>query len=839
MTRSLPPTASNAFSASVDGRPRSQPTSSNEASSDGSVTLTSDSLGRHTIVATASRKLTKSISVQRSSRQLSRRTTSSRAANQNRILSPDAFARTSFTFIMNLTDTQQLLAGTVQRIVFPKMRSADGETDFRIFHLENEDGLVSVKGSAPALRTGTTVSCEGAWEQSAQFGLTFKANTIREVLPTSLNACERYLVDAKISGLGPKTAKLIVGAFRDKVFDVLDNTPERLADIKGVGRKTSERIAAGWQQRRAVHMVMMFLQAHGVHPSAAERVYFGMGGETVNVSVMLERLRQNPYSIADYSGIGFRTADELALSVGIDKESPIRIVAALSHALDIHSSKGHTMFRRDRAVATAASLIGIAPSLVDAALDEQMLQSSALERVLDGGIEYVVLSHLRSAEEKIAGNLRRLTTYGQSITRLGAPELVGPFFTCDGLQLDPTQENAVRIACTNPVVIITGRPGTGKTSATRAAIDIALGLGKRIACCAPTGLAAIRLGEAAGIEATTCHRLLGYGSPEPREPLDIDVLICDETSMMDTYLTANLLEAVPSGCVVILLGDVDQLPSVGPGNVLRDLIESQAFPVVRLSTIHRQESMIGRGLGIVDAAHAVIEGRMPPFNATDFRFVPAPTAAAAIDESETDDEKAATWVPVIVARMRDQGTPLDEIQILSPMNKGPLGVDNLNLVMQAAFNPPAGDKREITFRKATFREGDRVMQRKNDYDLGVVNGDIGYIRSIDPTAGIVCVAFSGERIVKFDRTRVLFSLAYATTIHKSQGSGFAKVIVAVTTGHAIMLNQNLVYTAITRAKTQCVLLGSRRATALAVRTKSNAARCTGLARMLEGMRRAA
>jgi exodeoxyribonuclease V alpha subunit len=734
----------------------------------------------------------------------------------------------------SISDRHETVTGTVMRIVFPKTRSADAETDFRIFHLQTEDDTFSVKGSASMLKTGSTVSCDGVWERHPQFGTTLKAMLITEVLPTSLGAIEAYLAKAHIAGLGPKTAKLLVSHFQENVFDILDRFPERLLEVKGIKQKTARAIIDGWQARRAVHTIMLFLQTHHVQPAMADKVYRRMGGEGITAEAIIDRIKRNPYIISDVRGIGFKTADEMAISLGISKDSPFRVIAGLAHTMDEQAASGHTMLPWATAIDKTSDLLAIDAQDVAAHVRDELLQSEELECFEVDGLEYVALSRLRRSEERISTNLERLKRFGQPIAHATSPVLRGPFMTADNCALDSSQEDAVQIGCTSPISIITGRPGTGKTSTMRAIIECALKLGKRVACCAPTGLAAIRLTESTGVRATTIHRLLGLGSQEKREgPLPVDLLVCDETSMMDSSIMALLLEALPNHCALILVGDVDQLPSVGPGNVLHDIIESDVFPVVRLTQIHRTKQKEGKGLGIVDGAHAVIEGTMPTFNDTDFRFIDAPREETLDDEDIVDEERTASWVPKIVKRMNELGTDSEDIQVLAPMRKGVLGVNNLNAVMQAAINPPSSTKPEIAFRGTTFRVGDRIMQRKNDYNLGVVNGDIGYIEAIDTEEGTLEVSFTGERVVKLEKSNLEHvSLSYASTIHQSQGSGFKEVIVPLTTAHYVMLNRNLLYTAITRAKLRCVLLGTKKALGVAVRTKSNSIRCTGLRQLL-------
>ena len=724
----------------------------------------------------------------------------------------------------NENDEKDTLTGKVLKILFPRAVT-DDDNGFRIFIVKNTKGEFAVKGIMPNLEEGMTIACEGAWELHKNHGRQMKATTLTERLPADLVAIKDYLVKAKI-GFGRVSAQRAVDAFGAEIFDILDREPERLSEIKGLKGKTLAKITSGWSEKRASHTIMLFLAENGVPPAMAHKVYKHMGGEGMSADGIIERLKANPYLIADVRGIGFLTADAMALKVGIPRESTKRACAAMVNVMrEAAGNNGHTLLPWSTAISAAAGLLKQPENAVESRVRIGLGESSHLQIVTHDGIQHVALSALRKAGERIAKELGRLVSFGTPLLKASSPLLEGPIKIKDGsVPLDESQAAAVRMACTNPVSIITGRPGTGKTSSMRAIIDIADRLGRRIVCCAPTGLAAVRLSEATGMEASTIHRVLGIGqNGKTKEKINVDLAVGDETSMVDIYLMADFLEALPAGTSVVFVGDIDQLPSVGPGNVLGDLIKSGVFPVSRLQKIHRQSAGNGKGDGIVEGAHAIIEGRVPDFNDTDFRFV-----------EQNDANKAAKWIPEIMKRMCTDGTTLDQIQVLSPMReRGPLSVANLNEVIQNVVNPKADGVDEITYHGGVFRVGDRVRQTKNDYELEIVNGDIGYIREIDVEDHSMLVAFTGERDVEIDSGDLEnLTRNFCGTIHSSQGSEFGKVVIALHDDHFVMLNRNLLYTAVTRAKEQCVIVGTRRALQIACRTQSNAIRCTDLADLL-------
>ena len=720
---------------------------------------------------------------------------------------------------------REILTGKVLKILFPRT-IAENDTGFRIFIIHSKQGEFCVKGIMPDLETGMTISCDGIWELHKQHGRQFKAFGIKELLPTNLSAIKEYLVKLKI-GIGQKKAEQMVDAFKTDIYEVLDSCPEKLLDLKGFKGKTYSKIIDGWSEKRASHAIMSFLSQHGVAASMAHKVYKHMGGEAMTSEGIINRLKANPYLISEIRGIGFKTADKMAMELGISLTSHQRTCSGLIHVLkEASGNNGHTILPFEIALKSTADLICQPIKETENRLRQSIKESTYVELFVQNNKEYLALTKLRRASERIAKELGRIYSFGTPLLHKNSTLLNGPFSTKNGLVvLDESQAAAVKIACTNPIAIITGRPGTGKTSSLRAIIDIANSLGKTIKCCAPTGLASVRLSESTGINATTIHRLLGISQGgKTKEKIEVDLLVIDEISMVGVFLMADLLEALPSSVSILIVGDVDQLPSVEAGNVLSDLIKSKIFPVARLTKIHRQSGGDGKGNGIVEGAHAVIEGKMPVFNDTDFRFI-----------EQTDANKAASWVPVIMSRMFESGTPYEQIQVLSPMREnGPLSVVNLNQVIQASLNPHDEDKVEINYRGTFFRTGDRIRQTKNKYLLGIVNGDIGYIKVIDIQDDNIIIGFTGEREVVLSKSEFEdIVLNFCGTIHSSQGSEFLKLIVAIHEDHYVMLNRNLLYTAITRAKEQCVIVGSKRALLIAIKTQSNAIRFTDLVYILQ------
>ena len=698
-----------------------------------------------------------------------------------------------------MTNGLEQLRGEVERLVY----SSD-ESGFTICRLvvPGKADLVTVVGTMPGIQPGERLHLRGRWINHPVHGYQFRADSYSSQLPASANAVRRYLASSLVKGIGPVLAGRLVDCFGDDTLRVIDEQPERLTEAPGVGPRRVESIRRAWEEQQEIRGVMLSLQGHGVSAAYATRIYRTYGQDAVKV------VQENPYRLAqDVRGIGFITADRIARQMGVDEHSPHRAQAALEHLLLEQADEGH-VFTPD------AELVQLCQSRYD--IPEELLRTavSDLRRsgriVLDG--EAVFLRGLYLAERGVAGSIKDLAASPGQRREFDAPAAVDWASRRVGMELTDEQRQAVLKAVTQKVFVLTGGPGTGKTTILRAVISVLEVLGQRVALAAPTGRAAKRLGEAAGREALTLHRLLefkpgegGYGRNAER-PLDADAVVVDETSMLDIVLCHHLLQAVPHNASVLFVGDANQLPSVGPGKFLGDVLESGVVPLVRLERIFRQ----GERSGIVEAAHRVNRGSLPFLGSSDslrdFYFL------------EADEPEAAANAIVRICAERIPARfglhPVRDVQVLCPMNRGAVGVHQLNDRLREALNP-AGT--EVTRFGRTLRVGDRVLQTVNNYDKDVFNGDLGWVTVVDHAAGRVAVSFE-ETAVDYDFSELdELQPSFAMTVHRSQGSEFPAVVVPVLTQHYPMLQRNLLYTAITRGRRLVVVVGSRRALAMAVR----------------------
>jgi exodeoxyribonuclease V alpha subunit len=665
-------------------------------------------------------------------------------------------------------------------------------------------------------------------------------------LPATVAGIHRYLGSGLIKGIGPRLAERIVDQFGDQTLEVIELQPERLLEVPDIGPKRSRLIALAWEEQKQVKEIMLFLHSHDVSTNLAIKIYKQYGDQSLQV------VQSDPYRLArDIFGVGFKTADRIAQSLGLPKDHPSRIEAGLIYALNEMTNEGHVFAPRQVLSERTLDLLGdIDPDLIPAALESLMEQDRLCQDLIpieevdsstgkggqipaspgigetagDYRLQAIYLTPFFHSEKGVAGRLGELASALPS--RLS--DLPPDFVTIDE-QLTAEQGTAIRTALSHPVSVLTGGPGTGKTTALKALIAIAEMGHKSYALASPTGRAAKRLSEATGRPASTIHRLLGFSPREgfkfnAENQLAIDLLVIDEASMLDLILANHLLKALPPGCHLVLVGDVDQLPSVGAGDVLRDVIASEIGPVTRLSYIFRQES----GSQIITNAHRINQGQIPvfqPVDNNDFFLFPAESA-----------EEAATWVQDVVCNRipaKFGFDPLGHIQVMAPMYRGLAGVNALNERLQASLNPPSLKKAEKMLYGQTFRLGDKVMQTQNNYDKDVFNGDIGRILAINPIEHTMDIDFDGRRI-NYDWTDAdQLVLAYAVSVHKAQGSEFPVVVVPLITAHYMMLQRNLLYTAITRARRLCVLVGNRRAIAIAVKNNRVAQRYTALAWRLE------
>lgn len=699
--------------------------------------------------------------------------------------------------------------------------------------------LVPVVGNLLDANVGSVLLAEGSWKVDAKYGRQFVAENWEETLPATVYGMEKYLGSGLIKGVGPKFAKRIVQKYGADTFAVIEEHVERLIEVEGIGRKRVEMIAQSWERQKEVKNIMLFLQEHQVSSSFAAKIYKQYGNESIAV------MKENPYRLADdIWGIGFKTADQIAGKLGFGKESYVRLRSGLMYTLSELSNEGHVYAGMQQLIDKASKLLEASPDTIVMTMDEMLRNEELIrERRItktdgDGNpVTPVYLPPFYYAEVGVAGKLKKLAAspagdrlyrkLTEARERTGNQNLsvdVEAIQEKTGMAYDEIQADAIRQAATAKVMVLTGGPGTGKTTTTHGIISAYRAYGLKILLAAPTGRAAKRMTEATGLEAKTIHRLLECKPPEgyqkkEENPLEGDVLIVDECSMIDMILMNALLKAIPPAMRLILVGDIDQLPSVGAGNVLRDMIDSGSFPVIRLTRIFRQ----AQTSRIVMNAHRINEGKMPDISNgrdTDFFFM--------------ENEDAENTVSQIVELVRSKlpgyyRVDPAQIQVLTPMQRGVVGATNLNLALQEALNPAEREifmrgrgavtvPKEVLRRSGfAFRADDKVMQIKNNYDKEVFNGDIGMIASVNEEDRTLKVNFDG-RLIEYDVTELDELVhAYATTIHKAQGSEYPVVVMPVLMNHYVMLQRNLIYTGITRAKKVLVMVGTRKALSYAVR----------------------
>jgi exodeoxyribonuclease V alpha subunit len=697
----------------------------------------------------------------------------------------------------------EVLAGLVDRVTFH-----NPENGFCVLRVKarGQRDLITVLGHAAMISAGEFVQVSGTWINDRTHGVQFRASFLKATAPTTVEGIEKYLASGMIRGIGPVYAKKLVRAFGEAVFDVIEQEPPRLRDVTGIGPKRAARIIAGWAEQKVIREIMLFLHSNGVSTSRAVRIYKTYGADAVQL------ISENPYRLArDIRGIGFRTADQIAGKLGIEKTALIRVRAGISYALAEAMDDGHCGLPAEELVALTRELLEVPAELVETALSLELQGGAVIADDLDGR-RCVFLAGLHRAEREIAEKLKALAVGKPPWPLIDADKAIPWVEKRTKLALAETQIEAVRVSLASKVLVITGGPGVGKTTLVNSILKILGAKAIAIALCAPTGRAAKRLSESTGLEAKTIHRLL---ETDPRTgafrrieetPLDCDLLVVDETSMVDVPLMRALLRALPDLAALLLVGDVDQLPSVGPGQVLADVIASGAVPVVRLTEVFRQAAESR----IIVNAHRINQGLMPDLASVesgDFFFVDA-----------TDpDEGVRKLLAIVRERIpkRFGFDPIRDIQVLCPMNRGGLGARSLNIELQTALNSP-GEIRVERF-GWTFCPGDKVMQVENNYDKEVYNGDLGVVSRIDMEEGELTVDFDGRDLTYGFGELDELVLAYATTIHKSQGSEYPAVVIPLSTQHYPMLQRNLVYTGVTRGKRLVVLVGQRKALAIAVK----------------------
>ncbi len=720
-------------------------------------------------------------------------------------------------------ENREPLSGLVERVTYHN--AENGYCVLRV-KVRGHKELVTVVGHAASVSPGEHVHASGLWEQHREHGPQFRATFLRSAPPTTLEGIEKYLGSGLIKGIGPVYGRKLAQAFGERVFDVIETQPQRLIEVPGIGPKRIAKITRAWAEQKIVREIMVFLQSHGVSTSRAVRIFKTYGADAIPL------VTENPYHLArDIRGIGFKTADTIAERLGIPKDSMIRARAGVSYALLEAVSNGHCGLPEDDLLKLAEELLDIPrPTLVEAILLEVKEGSVVADTVRER--RCIFLMHLWHGEREIADRLTVLAEGEPSWGLMDSGKAVPWVEEKLGIALATSQREAVAKALVSKVLVVTGGPGVGKTTIVRSILKILAAKGVTVALCAPTGRAAKRLSETTGLGAKTIHRLLetnpanGGFKRGAEAPLDCDLLVVDETSMVDVPLMAALLRALPRQAALLLVGDVDQLPSVGAGQVLADIIGSGAVPVARLTEIFRQAAESR----IVTNAHRVNAGRMPDLEVpkdgdSDFYFVAA-----------DDPEIGARKVVEIVCDRIPRRFGLDavrDVQVLAPMQRGLLGARGLNLALQEALNGD-GSKPSIEKFGWTYRVGDKVMQIENDYEKEVYNGDIGTIVGLDAEEGELAIDFDGRLIPYPFGELDQVTLAYATTIHKSQGSEYPAVVIPVAMTHYMMLRRNLIYTGITRGKRLVVLVGQKRALALAVRTSDEGCRWSKLRELLFG-----
>jgi exodeoxyribonuclease V alpha subunit len=714
---------------------------------------------------------------------------------------------------------RSLLQGTITRITYQ-----DAQAPYTVARLQ-VDGVeqVTVVGGLYPVSEGEEIKVSGIWKTHPRYGLQFQAERWEKIEPATLAGIEKYLGSGLIKGIGPTYARRLVAAFGLDTLKILSVEPERVIEVSGIGRMRAQKIVAAWQDQRGMQDVMVFLQGHGVGSALSLRIYRAFGAETA------ARVKENPYCLAEeVHGVGFILADRIAATLGISGDFPLRVQAGLLHVLRKFSDDGHCYVPLTPFKANAAALLGVEEDAVEPAIGKLAAQGRLVLEKEDSDSEdtRVYPRELYDAERRVAAALRNLLAAPTGLSNKalkGRGDLTLQLAGASAVLLEPEQREAIAQALKQKVLVITGGPGTGKTTLLIALLKILQRSEISFALAAPTGRAAKRMAELSGVEAKTIHRLLEFNPHEggfqrgEDNPIDADVIVIDEASMLDLPLMDHLLQAISPASHLILIGDVDQLPSVGPGSVLRDLIDSKTVPVVVLRRIFRQA---GESL-IVQNAHRILHGEPlmlePERGKRDFVFVPREREEEAL---EVIQELVKERIPrrLGAASSRD-------VQLLTPMHRGLLGTVHLNRELQRLLNP---DGKSIERGGMQFRVGDRVMQLRNDYDKGIFNGDLGKIVTLDSEEGELAVDFDG-RVVSYDLEDLdEISLAYATSIHKSQGSEYPAVVIALHTSHFPMLHRSILYTAVTRGKELVVLVGSKRALAMAIKNVRIEQRCTGL-----------
>ncbi|MGA2139253.1 MAG: ATP-dependent RecD-like DNA helicase [Verrucomicrobiia bacterium] len=724
------------------------------------------------------------------------------------------------------TEALETIEGTLERVIY-----SNEENHYTVAQLLPEGGArrtapVTIVGNLAALNVGETVKAVGHWVNHKQFGRQFAVERFESVLPRTIVGIKRYLGSGLIKGIGDTFADRIVDKFGERTLEVIDLFSARLREVDGIGPERAKRIKEAWTAQKSVRDIMIFLQGHGIGSSHAAKIFKQYGENAIVV------VRENPYRLAkDISGIGFRTADGIAAKLGIEKDSIHRLKAGVVHTLDRATDEGHTCLPREELIEAARELLEAEVAPIENAIN---LLSAGGEVVIED--DYVYLTRLYKSERGVATKIHELHAAPLTLPSIDLDKALVWVQQKTGVELAAAQQNAIKTAITSKICVITGGPGVGKTTIVNSIVKILQAKNSKVLMAAPTGRAAKRMSEATGAPAQTIHRLLKYEPHEggfthnERHPLKGDIIIIDEVSMLDIPLAHHLLRAIPLTASVVFVGDVDQLPSVGPGNFLRDLIDSACVPVIRLTEIFRQ----AKNSFIITNAHLVNEGRIPIFDSpqeSDFFFI-----------AEDDPEKVLATIKTLCSERVPKKfgfNSMRDVQVLTPMHKGLCGSENLNRELQATLNSSGPNVQRFG---RTYRVGDRVMQVRNNYDKDVFNGDLGRVKRIDLVEQQVIVeidepgAKDSTREIPYEFTDMDELLpAYAISVHKSQGNEYPCVIVPLLTQHFVLLQRNLLYTAITRGKKLVILVGSKKALTIAIRNNKTAARYSRLRERLRSL----
>lgn len=713
---------------------------------------------------------------------------------------------------------QEKLFATIERVTFH-----NPENGFCVLRAKakGQRDLISIVSNAVSISAGESVECIGQWVNDKRHGLQFQANNLKIIKPNTIEGVEKYLASGMVKGIGSHFAKKLINAFGEQVFEVIENTPERLTELEGIGKKRVKAVIKAWNEQKSIRDLMVFLQSHGIGVARAVKIYKRYGNNAIDL------ISQNPYILVnDIRGIGFKTADELANKLGIEKDSMVRARAGIRYVLQLLSDSGHCAAMRQELIEQSVVLLEIPIHIIEQAIEQEVLAEEIIQDSINNKDCYY-LRYLYQAETKVSAFLARLKSGRLPWGKININKAIPWVEKKTKFQLSKSQASAVKAVLENKLSVITGGPGVGKTTIIKSILTILAEKKLHIALAAPTGRAAKRLAESTQQPAKTIHRLLEFDPQnyafkhDEQNPLLIDMLILDEASMIDIVLMQHLLKAVPKHASLLLVGDVDQLPSVGPGSVLADIIKSKMISVVHLQEIFRQAG----DSDIITNAHLINQGEMPRPNHTEADFF-------TIYESEEAliQEKLLSLVCQRLPK-HYHCDPIMDIQVLTPMHRGGLGSKALNSALQAVLNP--GKSKSIKRFANVFCVGDKIIQMTNNYDKDVFNGDIGVIKRVDTKNKTIHIGFENRLVEYAENELDEINLAYAITIHKSQGSEYPIVVIPIVTQHYTLLARNLLYTGVTRGKKLVVLIGQKKAIAMAIHNNKSVKRLTNLAARLQ------